>query len=131
MTAGLAIAIPVFLYSVSVIAWHAHTLSSEQSLASAFVSLSVGVPANTDNTTAAQLKSKEDELVGREATLLENEQSLARTLLLYDALPLVSIALSLLLFVLIGLNFYFDVRRRPRSSNPLTSPRAFSVDLRR
>lgn len=90
--------------------------------ASATVGASASVPANEHNVLAQQLAEKERALTEREAAVAESELS-QWTFGSTDTLALSSVVLSFVLLVLVGINFYFDMRRG--------LPSVFAVDLRR
>lgn len=83
-------------------------------LASSIVSMSAGVSPNPDNALAAQFAQKEKELEAREA-LLQKERE-AQSTPTRDPLPMYTFALSIVLFVLVLLNYYRDWRREHRGT---------------
>ena len=89
--------------------------------ASTMASLTVGVAPNPTNTLAAQLAAKEQALNEREAQLAQSSGS-------GNVLGFASFIMSLILLVLVGINFYYDKRSR-RHRGPVV-PRKYSVDLR-
>ena len=89
-------------------------------------SMYASVPANPDNTVAAQLAAKEAELNRREAEMTTREHS-PSPMSLGEILGASSFFLSLIVLLLVALNFYFDARRG--KSLPIM-PRKFFVDLR-
>jgi hypothetical protein len=94
-------------------------------LANASIGMSAGVEANPYNTLAQQLSDKELELQDRETRLLElTKDTNAGTRASYWALA--SLALSIIILVLVGANFYMDWKR---GKVRLTMP-SLSVDLR-
>jgi predicted PurR-regulated permease PerM len=99
-------------------------VTQAQSLsAGAGSTLTALVPANPYNTLADQLYKKEQALNEREAAL--DQRDTTWHLSLGEMLGIVSFVLSLLLCVLIGINFYLDMRRGKR---PFAN--RLSVDLR-
>lgn len=85
-------------------------------LSSAAVGMTVGVPENPYNSLALQLKLKEDELARREAALATPESK--SDTFVSQPFAVLSMCVSLVLFVLLLLNFYFDWHReRMRSAN--------------
>lgn len=73
------------------------------------IGASASVPVTPENTIATQLAAKETSLNEREKTLLDRERTLS--LRERDVLPLASFIASVILGVLVGLNFFFDYRR--------------------
>ena len=100
--AGLAVATSLFTYSLFVISPGGLMHIASTSFATAVMSVTAGVPANHDNTLAQQLQEKE-------ARLNQMEQGTAAKT---GDVPLdtgmYSLMASVLLFVLVGVNFYFD-----------------------
>lgn len=80
--------------------------------ASSIVSMSAGVEPNSDNILAAKLAQKEAELEAREASLTRGVGVISETGQ-YD-LPMYTFGLSIILFVLVLLNYYRDWRRDRR-----------------
>ena len=93
--------------------------TSKEMLANAVVGMSAGIPANSDNTLARALAAKEAELVAREAAL----QGLAapQTDAAIGTTTLLSFGMSCILFVLLALNYFLDVRRARRSPSRETT----------
>lgn len=104
--------------------------SAKQLLANAVVGMTVGVLPNEYNTLAQQLESKQATLAEREDDLLQLEQNI-RTLQdknsFSNTLGIVSLAISLGLFMLIGANYYLDWRRNKKGDSSLVN--AFSINL--
>jgi hypothetical protein len=90
--------------------------------ASATVGASASVAPNEHNVLAQQLAEKERMLAEREAAVARNENE-RWAFGSADTLALSSVILSLVLLALVGINFYFDMRRG--------LPRVLTVDLRR
>lgn len=88
--------------------------------------LTVGVAENPYNTLAQQLTVKQLSLQEREAQVDAREAALKRPRL-GDIFGFASFVMSILLLVLIGLNFYMDWRRGGRQ---LLARNKFQVDLR-
>jgi hypothetical protein len=104
--------------------------NTDTMLAAVGVGVSASVPPNQYNTLAAQLSAKEVELNQREAQLnAEGYGSAPGTSGIVsipaDRYGFYSLWISAALFVLVALNFYYDVRRRRGASTG-----NFSVDLR-
>lgn len=123
-TAGLAVAVLLFGYSLVLVPPAALVQDAQHSLAAAAVSISAGVPANPDNTLAQQLQEKAAQLDAQQQHIQQLEQSLGGS----DQLALYSLLASLVLLLLVAANFYFDWRRSRSTGGALT--RALSVDLR-
>ncbi len=103
-TAGVAAAL-VMVSSLFTVPVQEKKYESTALLANA-VGMFVGVAANPDNTKAAALLAKEQELQARESALAASapvSQSSG-----YDLLSLVALAVSSLVLLLVVLNFYFD-----------------------
>jgi hypothetical protein len=94
-------------------------------LATTSVGLSAAVMQNADNTLAAQLAAREAELAAREAAL-EGARPTEGT----DPMALYSFALSIALFSLLLLNFYFDWARARRNGHGTTSAALHAIYLR-
>ena len=78
------------------------------------IGMSVGVPNNPFNKLALELKQKEVELDQREKDLIKQEEGLSGTGA-NDNLLIYGLGIGIfILFVLVGVNFYFDRRRRTR-----------------
>lgn len=123
--AALIIAIPLFGYSLNAAAPIHLARATGSMLANASVGVSAAVPPNPDNTLNAQLNEKAARLDAREAKVQAEEQK-PRPPTLNDTLGMYSFFISLALFVLVALNFYFDMRRR--SSAQMST--SYSVNLR-
>lgn len=103
-TAGVAAAL-VLVSSLYTVPVQEKTYESTALLANA-VGMFVGVAANPDNTKAAALLAKEQELQAREAALVTSAPMPETSG--YDLLSLVALAISSLVLLLVVLNFYFD-----------------------
>lgn len=115
----------LFLYSILTVNVVVVAQSAQHMVASAVVGTSAAVPPNPYNTLDQQLLEKQTRLNAREAALYARENSDGE-LSSRDVWGVYSFVMSAVLVVLVGVNFYFDLRRgRP---NPLS--RKFSVDLR-
>lgn len=126
--AGLFVAVPACVYALSVGAPAALAQNAANSLAAASVSISAGVVPNFDNTLASELTQKQQNLNTQEQALKQKEAALSlQGAASSSSLGLYSFVASIVLFLLIGLNFYYD-RRRTRF--PSVMQRALTVDLR-
>ena len=92
-------------------------------VATATVSMSAGVETNEYNAAAEQLRAKEAELSVRESRLIDSGSSGTSD----DSLAVYSLLMSFALFVLVGLNFFFDWRR---GRGTVSVPPYLSLDLR-
>ena len=82
-------------------------------LGSAAVGVAAGVPENPYNTLAQQLQAKEAELNEREAALRGNDAGTAQNDGFFnEPMAVVSFFISIILFVLLLLNYYFDWHRQ-------------------
>lgn len=119
-----------FGYAAATVSPSALTRTSGEMLASASVSISAAVPQNPYNSLAEQLREKEAALQEREraAGVGPSAAGAEPVSTLDDKLGVLSLFVSLILLVLVAINFYLDMRREgrvPMLSNP------FAVDLRR
>ncbi len=89
-------------------------------LATASVSISAAIPETPENTIAAQLAAKEARLARQEAALAQRAEP-------RDIFGVASFVMSMILFLLVGANFYLDLHRRYGG----IIPAAYAVDLRR
>lgn len=108
---ALAVALVLMIYALSNDSFQTLVFQAPTMLGSAVIGMSAGVEANPYNTLAAQLSEKERELAAREARLQDAADGG-----LYDMggtrmLSAASFMLSLALFVLVALNYFFDWRR--------------------
>ena len=124
--AALSIAGILFAYSAYEGAPGVVVLRASDMLAGASVGASASVAPNTYNTIAKQLDEKQAALAQQEADLSarEKEQVSSKT----GDLPLYSFLMSLILTLLVGVNFYFDWQRR--QPQPTLLSRAI-INLRR
>ena len=125
---GLLVALPAFGYSLYLYPPTELVQSAQRLAADASLSLSAAVPENPYNTLAAQLSDKQAQLDQQEAQLRNQEAAANQKTLLGQDWGLVSFGISILVLVLVGLNFYLDMRRRNPKPDALT--RKFLVDLR-
>jgi hypothetical protein len=93
-------------------------------LGAAGATLSASVPANPYNTIAQQLADERRLLDEREASLLARERA---PISAGEIFGFVGFAVSVALFILIGVNFYLDSRH---GRKPTVLSRKFIVDLR-
>jgi predicted PurR-regulated permease PerM len=80
----------------------------------ALVGISVGIAENPYNQIAQQIADREGELTERETSLVASEQALQRrenSIEWKATLAVYSMALSIILFILVGFNFYRDWQR--------------------
>ena len=127
-TGMLALA-AVFLSYTALTATPSSLLGNAQTmLASAGVGVSVAVAPNPYNTLAQQLSNKEAQLNQQSAFLAAQEQTINSSAPTAPAnrYGFYSLCVSMALFVLVAINFYFDIRRRDKA----TPAGTFSVDLR-
>jgi hypothetical protein len=123
---ALLVAIPALLYTLSIGTPREYAENARVMLAGA-ASMSASVPENPYNSLAAALAEKEAQLDQREAELVAQNSSRATENLSFgEILGMSSFFMSLLILLLVALNFYYDVRRG--GSSPM--PRKFLVDLR-
>lgn len=125
---ALLFAIPAFGYGAWVGSPQDYVTSVRDMVAGASASLTAQVSANPYNTTALQLAQKEALLNQREADLNRMATEEARGATIRGNLGLISFGVSIVLFVLVGINFFLDMRRE-RRRRPVLAQK-FSVDLR-
>jgi hypothetical protein len=96
---------------------------------SSAVSMSIAIPDNPYNSLAEQLKQKQIELDQREVALNGKTPVAGSTPkgAFGDNLGVYSFFISIILLVLVGINFYYDAERRKKRT-PV--PGKYSVDLR-
>ena len=105
---AIVIALVLFIYATSVASPKVLVQSAASMLGNASVGLSMGVAENPYNTAAAQLAAKQTELDAREALIKAGEGgSVAGTRMLAAG----SFIVSILVLVLVALNYYMDWRR--------------------
>jgi hypothetical protein len=122
--AGIGVAAFALTFSVTVTSPEKF-LFDAQNLFAAAVGAQAAVPENPYNTLAQQLEDRERALEERETA---QGTSPEQAPLANNTWAFVSFGLSVMLFVLVGLNFYLDTRRGSRVAQLLT--RRYSVDLR-
>lgn len=120
---GVGVASSAIVFSLLIASPENFLFGSGSMLASA-VGARASVPENSYNTLAEQLAEKEKALNEREAAI--SQQGRVGETPQSPPWALMSFTLSLVLLVLVGINFYLDMRRR----NPQPSSR-LSVNLRR
>lgn len=120
---ALAVALGLLSYALSVASPGVLAHSARTMVASA-VGASASVPGNEYNTLAQQLTMWQNSLDEREMEMEQRAQNAERAM----TLAVASVAVSAVLFLLVGINFYLDMRRRaqPRGANA-----AFAIDLRK
>lgn len=123
---ALSIAVPLFVYALILVPPVVLVRSASAMLATA-VGASASVPANPDNSLVQQLKEKESLLDQREQYVVQREREVAAQDAAGNTIASISLAGSLILFLLVGLNFYLDTRRR---RDLRAAPGRFSLDLR-
>lgn len=125
---ALAIAAPLFVYALVLVppAMLAHNVRA--ALTATAVGASAGVDPNPINTLAAQLKDKETSLDQREQVLSQLENEIIAKNSSNNTIAFISLGGSLLLFLLVGLNFYLDTKRR---RDQKAAPGRFAIDLKR
>ncbi len=123
---SIGIAFCAFLYSVQADSPSDYAVKAVAMLGSAATSIDAIVPANPYNTAAVQLDQKQAQLDQRESDVSAREAAL-REKPLYQDLGFMSFCFSIIVLVLVGINFYFDIRR---SKKRASLPSKFSVDLR-
>jgi len=101
--------------------------STQNLMAAAGASLDASVPPNPYNSLAAQLEAKQAQLNAEQASFDAQAQQAA------PSAPgnwgFWSLCVSVALFVLVALNFYFDIRRS-RGAGGAPPERGFSIRLR-
>ena len=127
---ALLIAVPSLTYFGSLLGAPDNlSLGAQRLMADAAVSLSAAVPSNPYNTLAAQLADKQTQLDARAAQLSAEQSILNSKNVLAEDLGMAGFGLSVFLLILIGLNFYLDMRRRSGAPQGALE-RKFLVDLR-
>lgn len=115
--------VATFLFGYAIFSATPAVLMQNAEDALAAVGVSAAVTKNQYNSIAEQLVDKEKRLEQREQTLALQEQAAASDP--SGKYGFYSLCVSILLFILVGINFYFDARRGRRSSG-----NRLSVDLR-
>jgi len=126
---ALLIAIPALAYSFSLGTPGGLAENTQRLVADAAISMSASVPANPYNTLAAQLSDEQAQLDARAAQLAAKQSALNAQDVLVQDLGLAGFGLSVFLLILVGLNFYFYMRRRSGAPQGALA-RKFLVDLR-
>ena len=107
----VVIALALFMFATSVSSPSVLARDAMSMVGSGAVGMNAGVDANPYNTAAAQLAAKQNELMAREATVdAQTGGSLTGTRVLAAA----SFCISLIVLVLVSLNYYMDFRRTRR-----------------
>ena len=113
-TIGVAtFALALLLYAVQVAPPQALLRAAPSMLGSAAVGITVGVAENPYNRLAQQLEAKEDELAAREQRLSGADRGPTEGFF-DERMAVISFCISIALFVLLILNFYFDWHRERR-----------------
>jgi len=123
-------ALILFVYALSTESLSVHLQNTRELLANASVGVMVGVPPNPYNTIAQQLEAKQNELSEREQKLAELEKSAAPapgTSSSANDFATYSLGMSILLFLLVATNFYYDWRRARREIQK--TPDQFAINL--
>ena len=94
--------------------------SSTNIVASAVVGMSAGVAASPENALAQALAAKERELKEREARLVNQGRENAAAPSFFEESAVYSFGLSILLFVLLAINYVMDWRRGRKRDIPGT-----------
>jgi hypothetical protein len=127
-TFALALAAPLFAYSWALMPPPVFAHYLRTTLTAAVVGASAGVEPNPVNTLAQQLKEREASLGEREQLLNQLEERNVAKNASNNTIAFISLGGSLLLFLLVGLNFYLDTKRR---RDQRAAPGKFSIDLKR
>ncbi len=107
----VVIALVLFMYATSVSSPSVLARDAVSMVGAGSVGMYAGVEPNPYNSAAAQLAAKQNELVAREATVdAQTGGSLTGTRVLAAA----SFCISLLVLVLVSLNYYMDFKRTRR-----------------
>ncbi len=107
----VVIALALFMYATSVSSPGTLARDAASMVGSGAVGMYAAIEANPYNSAAAQLAAKQNELIAREATVdAQTGGSLTGTRVLAAA----SFCISLLVLVLVSLNYYMDFRRGRR-----------------
>ena len=104
--------VAVLLFAYSAVASPLMFARGSLMLGSAAVGLSAAVPINPHNSLAEDLAEREAALNAREAQLRSESNTVQR---FSEWLAPISLAASIVLFVLLAFNFYFDRRRNTTS----------------
>lgn len=125
----LLVAIALFGYALLTTSPSSLVQGARSMVASAIITSSAAVPANSDNTLAQQLREKEMTLNEREQRVAQLEEIRNQSDNRSTTLSLISLGASLVLFGLVALNFYRDAQRNTQTSRSAFTPTA--IDLRR
>jgi hypothetical protein len=123
---ALLIAVPVLLYSLSVSTPHTYVMNARAMLGAASATMGASVGANPDNTLAAQLAAEQQRIDQEKADLAASESQKQNGLSIGEMLGVSSFFISVVLLILVALNFYYDSKRE-KFPQPA---RKFFVDLR-
>ena len=124
---ALLIAVPTLVYSLSVSTPRDYALSAGSMLGAAAASVSASVAENPDNTLAAQFAAEQVRLDQQKADIAAmNSDQIKKGISLGEMLGASSFFISIILLILVALNFYYDSKR---GGSPML-PRKFFVDLR-
>lgn len=126
---ALLVAVPALVYSFSLGAPQTVVQNTQRLVADASVGMSASVPANPYNTLAGQLSAEQAALDARAGQLVAKQSALNAQNVLVQDLGLAGFGLSVFLLILVGLNFYFDMRRRSGVLQGALAKK-FLVDLR-
>ncbi len=124
---ALAVAVPLFAYAFFLVPPMTLAHDMRATLTATAVGATAGVDPNPINTLAQQLKEKETSLDQREQVLSQIEERIVAKNSSNNMIAFMSLGGSLLLFLLVGLNFYLDTKRH---RDQRVAPGRFSVDLR-
>ena len=91
--------------------------------------MSASVPPNPYNTLASELADEKSQLDARAHALAAQQSAASQGAELEHYLTIASFCMSIVLLVLVGLNFYLDTRRRGGKASGYLE-RTFLVDLR-
>ena len=107
----LAVAGALFIYSAVFGAPREVIVRTNAMLANVVVGTSAAVEPNSYNSLAQQLTDKEKELRSREENIAQQENQNSIVQDMPSNLSLYSFLMSLILLILVGINFFFDWRR--------------------
>ena len=116
-TVGVGVAAFALTSSLFIVSPQQFLFDAQNMMATA-VGARASVGENQYNTLAQQLQEKEEALNEREATLAQQEGGMRgpTSQPSGNTWVFVNVALSFMLFILVGLNFYLDLRRRGTAS---------------
>lgn len=124
---ALLVAIPTLSYSLYIDSPYTLSESALRLMADAAVGMSASIEPNPYNTLAQQLSNKEALLNERETQITSQERAGIERASSLGIFGFVSFCISIFLLILVGINFYFDIRRRQKGG---WLARKFLVDLR-